>query len=98
MRERQARYTGVCPVRERIYAAVFDELIASVVRDQSKRGSLLRRLYGESRMTIDAYRSVFERSIEFGSRKLSQVCVCVHMHARMRAGVTTALRAPCLIR
>ena len=75
MRERQARYTGICPVRERIYAAVFDELIASVTRDASKRGSLLRRLYGEARMSIDAYRTVYETSIEFGSRKLTQAMV-----------------------
>jgi hypothetical protein len=127
MRERQARYTGICPVcdpparmrsctrrdrethtraralapfptwhplhnltrsrslplpslsllfspqvRERIYAVVFDELIASVTRDQSKRGSLLRRVYAEARMTIDGYKSVFEASIQFGSKKLTQ--------------------------
>jgi len=72
MRERQARYTGICPVRERIYAVVLDELIASVGRDESKRGSLLRRLYAEARMTIDSYRTVYETSIEFGSCKLTQ--------------------------
>jgi len=72
MRERQARYTGICPVRERIYAAIFDELIAAVQRDAPKRGSLLRRIYAESRMTIDAYRAVFETSIQFGGRKLTQ--------------------------
>jgi dynein light intermediate chain len=59
-------------VRERIYAVVFDELIASVTRDQSKRGSLLRRVYAEARMTIDGYKSVFEASIQFGSKKLTQ--------------------------
>ena len=59
-------------MRERIYAIVFDELIASVTRDQSKRGSLLRRVYAESRMTIDAYKTVFEASIDFGSRRLTQ--------------------------
>ena len=72
MRERQARYTGICPVRERIYAAVFDELIAAVTRDQPKRGSLLRRVHAESRMSIDSYRTVFETSIQFGGRKLTQ--------------------------
>ena len=71
MRERQARYSGICPVRERIYAVVFDELIASVARDQSKRGGVLRRVYAEACMTIDAYRSVFDNSIDFGSRKLT---------------------------
>ena len=72
MRERQAKYTGICPVREGIYAAVFDELIASVARDQPKRGSLLRRVHAESRMSIDAYRTVFESSIDFGTRKLRE--------------------------
>ena len=59
-------------MRERIYAVVFDELVASVTHDQSKRGSLLRRVHAESRMTIDAYKSVFEASIQFGSAKLTQ--------------------------
>jgi len=72
MRERQARYTGICPVRERIYAAVFDELIAAVARDAPKRGALLQKLYGEARMSIDSYRTVFEMSIEFGGRKLNE--------------------------
>jgi len=72
MRERQARYTGICPVREAIYAAVFDELIASVGRDSSKRAALLRRVHAEARMSIDAYRTVFESSIEFGGRKLME--------------------------
>jgi len=72
MRERQAKYTGICPVREKIYVAVFDELIASVARDQSKRGVLLRRVHAEARMTIDAYRTVFESSIDFGGKKLME--------------------------
>ena len=72
MRERQARYTGICPVRERIYAAVFDELVASIGRTESKVGSLLRHVFGEARLSIDAYRTVFEHSISFGDRKLSQ--------------------------
>ena len=72
MRERQARYSGICPVRERIYANVFDELIASVARNEAKRGSVLRRVNAEARMSIDAYRTVFEGSIDFGGRKLTQ--------------------------
>jgi len=72
MRERQAKYTGICPVREGIYAAVFDELIAAVARDQPKRGVLLRRVAAEARLGIDAYRTVFESSIDFGTTKLKQ--------------------------
>jgi ribosome-binding ATPase YchF (GTP1/OBG family) len=50
-------------------------VIASVARDEGKRGGLLRRLYAEARMTIDAYRTVYEQSIEFGSRKLTQAAM-----------------------
>ena len=46
-----------------------------MARDEGKRGGLLRRLYAEARMTIDAYRTVYEQSIEFGSRKLTQAAM-----------------------
>lgn len=72
MRECQARYTGICPVRERMYAAAFDELVAAVGRDESKRGALLRRVRDEARMSIDGFRTVFETSLLFGSTKLKQ--------------------------
>jgi len=72
MRECQARYTGICPVRERMYAAAFDELIVAAARDESKRGAMLRRVRDEARMSIDNYRTVFESSIGFGSVKLTE--------------------------
>jgi len=72
MRECQARYTGICPVRERMYAAAFDELIVAVGRDEAKRGTLLRRVRDEARMSIDGFRTVFETSLIFGGAKLSQ--------------------------
>ena len=72
MRERQAKYTGICLVREGIYATVIDEVIASVACDQPKRGVLLRRVHAESRMSIDAYRTVFDSSVDFGTRKLRE--------------------------
>jgi dynein light intermediate chain len=87
MRERQARYTGICPVRERIYAAVFDELIAAVARDLGKRGSVLKRVHAESRMSIDAYRTVFEKSIDFGGRKLTQALQTKGQLAEMIEGL-----------
>lgn len=75
MRECQARYTGICPVRERMYAAAFEELIVSVARDEPKRGACLRRVRDEARMSIDSYRTVFENSLGFGSGKLAQAVV-----------------------
>lgn len=72
MRECQARYTGICPVRARLYAAALDELTTAIARDESKRGTLLRRVTAESRMTIDAYRTVYEKSLLFGMGKLDE--------------------------
>ena len=68
------------------YGGVF-ELIASVTRDQSKRGSLLRRVHAESRMTIDSYKSVFEASIQWAASlcDMSFSCLgtnpCIHHDA-----------------
>ena len=71
MGDRQARYTGICPVREQVYAMAFDELLTSVGRGLPKRGSLLDRVRAEARLSIDAYRTAFESSIAFGNRKLT---------------------------
>lgn len=70
MRQLQARYSGICPVRAGIYEAVFAELLALVRKDEPKRGALLERVRAEAAMTIAAYGGVFEHSIAFGSAKL----------------------------
>merc|ERR1712060_21151 len=70
MRECQARYTGICPVRARMYVTALEELILTVSRDQPKRGALLRRVRDEARMSIDGYRTMFESSLNFGRGKL----------------------------
>merc|ERR1712060_439679 len=75
MRECQARYTGICPVRARMYVTALEELILTVSRDQPKRGACLRRVRDEARMSIDGYRTVFENSLGFGSGKLAQAVV-----------------------
>ena len=71
MGDRQARYTGICPVREGVYAMAFDELLTAIGRGLPKRGSLLDRVRAEARLSIDAYRTAFESSIAFGNRKLT---------------------------
>ena len=38
MRERQARYSGICSVRESIFNTAFNELYGAVARDESRRG------------------------------------------------------------
>ena len=61
LQQRQARETGICPVRRELYSQVFDELIREVTINCSERGLLLLRIRDEIRMTLAAY----------------QVCVCV---------------------
>jgi hypothetical protein len=69
---RQARETGICPVREELYAQCFDELIRQVTINCAERGLLLLRVRDEIRMTIAAYQTLYESSIAFGMRKALQ--------------------------
>uniref|UniRef100_A0A7S3DFN4 Uncharacterized protein n=1 Tax=Palpitomonas bilix TaxID=652834 RepID=A0A7S3DFN4_9EUKA len=69
---RQARETGICPIREELYAQTFDELIREVTIDCPERGLLLLRVRDEIRMTIAAYQTLYESSVAFGTRKSLQ--------------------------
>eukprot|EP00947_MAST-08B_sp_MAST-8B-sp1_P005905 g5905.t1 len=69
LQQRQARETGICPVREELYAQCFDELIRQVTINCAERGLLLLRVRDEIRMTIAAYQTLYESSIAFGMRK-----------------------------
>jgi len=67
--ERQARETGLCPVREDLYTQGFDELIRQVTMDGPERGLLLLRVRDEIRMTVDAYKTLYDSSVTFGVKK-----------------------------
>merc|ERR1712167_528171 len=69
LQQRQARETGICPVREELYSQAFDELIRQVTINCAERGLLLLRVRDEIRMTIAAYQTLYESSIAFGMRK-----------------------------
>ena len=69
LQQRQARETGICPIREELYAQTFDELIRQVTVNCAERGLLLLRVRDEIRMTIAAYQTLYESSIAFGMRK-----------------------------
>lgn len=69
---RQARETGICPVREELYSQAFDELIRQVTIICTERGLLLLRVRDELRMTIQAYQTLYESSIAYGMRKALQ--------------------------
>jgi len=70
--DRQARETGLCPVREELYAQTFDELIRQVTINCPERGLLLLRIRDEIRMTIAAYQTLYQSSVTFGTRKQLQ--------------------------
>ncbi|KAF4662725.1 Dynein, axonemal, light intermediate chain 1 [Perkinsus chesapeaki] len=69
LQERQARETGICPVREELYGQAFDELIRQITIICAERGLLALRVRDEIRMTVSAYQSLYESSIAFGIRK-----------------------------
>ena len=69
---RQARETGICPIREELYSQTFDELIRQVTINCTERGLLLLRVRDELRMTIQAYQTLYESSIAYGMRKSLQ--------------------------
>jgi dynein light intermediate chain, axonemal len=72
LESRQARETGICPVREELYSQAFDELIRQVTIICTERGLLLLRVRDELRMTIQAYQTLYESSIAYGMRKALQ--------------------------
>lgn len=69
LQQRQARETGICPIREELYAQCFDELIRQITINCGERGLLLLRVRDDIRMTIAAYQTLYESSIAFGMRK-----------------------------
>lgn len=69
---RQARSKGICPVREDLYHQCFDEIIRQVTIFCPERGLLLLRVRDEIRMTIDAYKTLYDSSVIFGIRKQKQ--------------------------
>lgn len=72
LQQRQARETGICPVRRELYNQVFDELIRQITINCAERGLLLLRVRDEIRMTIAAYQTLYESSVAFGMRKALQ--------------------------
>ena len=66
---KQARETGICGVREELYAQCFDEVIRQVTIQCSERGLLLLRVRDEGRLTLGAYQLLYESSVAYGMRK-----------------------------
>lgn len=72
LQQRQARETGICPVRRELYTQCLDEIIRQVTINCAERGLLLLRIRDEMRMTIEAYQALYCSSVAFGMRKALQ--------------------------
>uniref|UniRef100_A0A4W3I8Z1 Axonemal dynein light intermediate polypeptide 1 n=1 Tax=Callorhinchus milii TaxID=7868 RepID=A0A4W3I8Z1_CALMI len=72
LQQRQARVTGICPIRRELYAQCFDEIIRQVTINCPERGLLLLRIRNEILMTFAAYNTLYESSTAFGLRKALQ--------------------------
>lgn len=70
--ERQARESGICPVREELFSQCFDEIIRQVCLNLPERGLLLLRVRDEIMMTIAAYQTLYQSSVTFAMRKQLQ--------------------------
>merc|ERR1719383_927552 len=67
--QRQARETGICPIRRELYKQTFDEIIRQVTINCAERGLLMLRVRDEINMTLQAYKTIYESSTGFGCRK-----------------------------
>ena len=70
--ERQARESGICPVREELFSQCYDEIIRQVALAESERGLMLLRVRDEVKMTIAAYQTLYQSSVTFAMRKQIQ--------------------------
>jgi dynein light intermediate chain len=67
--EKQARKSGICPIREEIHNELFDEIIRQATVNLPERGILLMRVRDNLKMTFAAYQTLYEGSLVFGNRK-----------------------------
>lgn len=77
---RQARPTGICPIRRELFAQAFGELIRQVTIGSPERGLLLLRVRDEMQMTLSSYQALNDNSSAYGmTREKDQ-----EMHRRHR--------------
>ena len=65
----QARPEGICPIKEKIFSQLFDEIIRQVTLNSPERGLMLMRVRDERKMTIAGYQTVYEEGVIYGNKK-----------------------------
>ena len=72
MKIRNAKESGVCPIREELYNECFEEIIRQVTINCLQRGDLLNRIKLEMNYEINYYKQLYESLIAFSLRKVLQ--------------------------
>ena len=72
LEHRQARTEGICPIREDLFSQAFDEITRQVTINSPERGLLLMRVRDEHKMTLAAYQTLYQSSVNYGMRKLME--------------------------
>ena len=65
----EARDSGICPIREELFAQAFDELIRQITINCAERGHLLLRVRDEIRMYKETLQGLYDSSIAYGLKK-----------------------------
>ncbi|KAH0790332.1 33 kDa inner dynein arm light chain, axonemal [Histomonas meleagridis] len=69
----KAKNNGICMIRSELYSQCFDEIIRQVTVDCNPRGKLLMRIRKHYRTTLDAYKDLYNNSLDWGNRKAKLV-------------------------
>lgn len=69
LRNQEARDTGICPVRRKLFDQCFDELLRQEAINCCERGLLLKMIRDNLRMEIDTLERLYISSIAYGLRK-----------------------------
>uniref|UniRef100_A0A8C6VVW8 Axonemal dynein light intermediate polypeptide 1 n=1 Tax=Nothobranchius furzeri TaxID=105023 RepID=A0A8C6VVW8_NOTFU len=72
LQQRQAKPTGICPLRRELYSQCFDEVIRQVDNNCAVRALLLAEVRYEMNRIIAIYKVQYEDGLAFGIRKALQ--------------------------
>jgi dynein light intermediate chain len=73
LQQRKAGEIGLYPIRSELYGQCFDEIIRQVTVDCSARELLPGRVRDEMRTMTSTYQGLYESTITWGMRKVTQL-------------------------
>lgn len=73
LKERNAKLSGICNIRNDIYNDLFNELIRQVTIDSPLHGELLHHIYNQLNHTLFAYHMLCNNSSDYSMNQYSQL-------------------------